>query len=649
MKKACSLLLFAVALNAMEEIPQSAMTIIYVDSEEKVGEDGSAANVLDGDHETFWHTEWYQQSSVYPQDNIFQFYKSYLIENFSYLPRRSSSNGRIKEYQVFISSDQNTWGDAVLQGRWPNETAQQIKNLSSPVSGQFVRLLALSEVNGNPWASAAEISLNAEFNPVIDIDGWASSLHLGFKDPSSKPAELLMVDIVVDSTSPSTYYAAINFTGGYSGLQDQGDTRTVHFSLWDYVDGDKQNVPDDAKAQILWRGHRVSGSGFGGEGTGVKTWRTYQWKTGEPYRLVVKMRPMIINSYAGAMRDYWVFNFASQEWLHVATLWRADNPSTGQPESDLGEVYTFVEDWAATSEWFRSCYIFNARKRYRDGGWHIYDRAQYSVNDRENNPATADGHDPNTQAEVREAHKIWLATGGTFVPENRTRSGSVLRFTPNETFEPQQPQFSAVHAEPVDDSTMVVSWDYQESLWAAQENYSIKIFQDADKQNLLYSTGTLYPFHYESVARENDSDRKAFISGLHLEKDKVYYLHLETKSIFGFTCSKTLPLENLSADVAQRQSTLPTSLEIRPAYPNPFNAEVVLRYALGMTERVELAIYDVRGAKIRMLVNGVQRPGQHEIQWDAKNDEGSSVASGLYVVQLTAGGVTLSDKITLLK
>jgi hypothetical protein len=349
------------------------------------------------------------------------------------------------------------------------------------------------------------------------------------------------------------------------------------------------------------------------------------------------------------MRDYWVFNFTSQAWLHVATLWRADNPSSGQPETDLGEVYTFVEDWAATSEWFRSCYIFNARKRYQDGDWHVYNRAQYSINDRENNPATSDGHDPNTQAEIREEHKIWLATGGTYMPENRTRSGSLLRFTPNESFQPQQPQFSDVKAEPVDDSTMIVSWDFQESLWAAQESYSLKIFQDADNQNLLYSTGTLYPFNYESVAREADSDRKALMSGLHLENDKVYYLQLETATIFGFTCSKTLPLVNLTAEVKQGESKMPSSLELKPAYPNPFNAEVAIRYELRTTEHVALDIYDVRGAKIRKLVNGVRHAGEHEIQWDAKNDQGIAVASGLYVVRLNTGGMTLSDKITLLK
>lgn len=649
MKKISIMLLIAATLGAMEEIPQSAMKIIYVDSQETTGENGAAVNVLDGKPDTYWHTEWYVKSPGYPHEMIFELDRVYVIENFSYLPRKSSSNGRIKDYQIFVSDDPGNWGDAVLDGRWTDQTAQQIVKFSSPVSGKYVRLLALSEVSGNPWASAAEISLNAVLNPLIDIDGWASSLHLGFRDPSGKAADLLMVDIEVDSTSPSTYYAPINFTGGYCGLQDQGSKRTLHFSLWDYVDGDQQNVPEDAKAKILWRGYRVSGSGFGGEGTGVKTWRDYPWKTHQPYRLAVKMTPETVNGYGGATRDYWVLNFQNQEWLHIATLWRADNPATGRPESTLGDVYTFVEDWAATSEWFRSCYIFNARKRYWNGAWLIYDQAHYSINDQENNPATPDRKDPNTQGEVREQHKIWLATGGDFIPAQRTRSGTLLKFMPNTTFEPQSPQFRYIKAEPLNDSTMTVTWEYRDELWAAQESHAVQIFQDAEMLQPIYSTGTRRPFDYETVAREKDADRKALLGGLRLEKDKVYYLRLETETIFGFTCTETVALTNMTADVSNLKSALPKTSEIQAVYPNPFNSEVVIRYALNTPKRVTLEIFDLRGARIRTLAGNMQNAGAHEFHWDATDDAGTSVASGLYLFRLTAETFAASGKITLLR
>ncbi|RPI03071.1 MAG: DUF3472 domain-containing protein, partial [Calditrichaeota bacterium] len=574
MKKLIMLFFYSSAIIAMEDIPQSAMKMIYVDSQETVGENGAAINVLDGNPDTFWHTEWYAKSPGYPHEIVFQLDRDYLIENFSYMPRKNSSNGRMKEYQVFVSNDSNNWGNPIIQGRWPDQTAEQIKDFPVPVSGRYVRLKALSEVNGNAWASAAEISLNDKFDPLTDIDGWASSLHLEYKDKSGKAADLLMVDIMVDSTSPSTYYAAINFTGGYSGLQDQGSKRTLHFSLWDYVDGDNQTVPEEAKAKVLWRGYRVSNSSFGGEGTGVKTWKDYAWKTHQPYRLLLKMTPMSVNSFAGSTRDFWVFDFEADEWMHIATLWRANNPTTGRAETNLGDVYTFVEDWAATSEWYRSCYLFNARKKYWNGMWHTYDQAYYTINDQENNPSTPDRHDPNTQAEVRETNKIWLATGGRFIPQNRALSGSTISFASNLDFNPQAPKFAQIAAEPVDDSTMLVTWEYQEALWAAQESYTVQIYEDAEMQKLVFSSGSLYPHDYEKSAKEKDSDRKAQITGLALAKDKIYYLRLEAKTVFGFTCSNSeaVAIKNYSSTgVSQKSSLQPKRMELEASYPNPFN------------------------------------------------------------------------------
>jgi flagellar hook assembly protein FlgD len=105
----------------------------------------------------------------------------------------------------------------------------------------------------------------------------------------------------------------------------------------------------------------------------------------------------------------------------------------------------------------------------------------------------------------------------------------------------------------------------------------------------------------------------------------------------------------MTTDVSPLKSEMPETLELKSAYPNPFNAEVVISYFLETNERVTLSIYDIRGTKIRTLFCGVQNPGHYAFQWDAQDDDGVSVASGLYIFQLTAGARTLSDKITLLK
>jgi len=620
---------------AMEEIPQSAMEIIYVDSEETAGEDGKAANVLDGDVETFWHTEWSQSEPDYPHEIIFKLDKEYTIENFSYWPRQNSGNGRIKDFQIFVSNDTSNWGEPVVQGQWPDKTAKQIEDFDSPVIAQFVKLVALSEVNENVWATAAEINLNDALDPNIDIDGWASSLHLGFRDDSNFDAQVLMVDIEVDSSSNNTYYAPINFTGGYCGIQDVNDSRrTLHFSLWDYVDGDVSAVPPGAEAKVLWKGYHVSSSGFGGEGTGVKTWKDYDWKNNQTYRLLVKMRSVVIDSFPGATRDYWVYDPEFTEWMHIATLWRADNPTSGSAETDLGEVHVFVEDWAATAEWHRSCYVFNARKKYRAGSWHTYEKAYYSINDQENNPATADGHDPNTQAEVLD-NKIWLATGGDSIYENRTLSGTTLFFNPNNDFDPKNPGLTDIQTNIVNDSTVDISWDYKLPKWAAQECFDIRIYSDDKFNNLVYKTGDLFPHDYESLEWKKGSDRRYTLSNLDFTNGNTYFLRIVTKSIFGVNSWNSDAIEiSKPTEIETKESELPGEFQLEQNYPNPFNPITNLVYSLPVRTHVNLSVFDLNGKKVRQVFDGIQNSGKYKTMWDGQSDNGSKITSGVYFAVL---------------
>ena len=71
-------------------------------------------------------------------------------------------------------------------------------------------------------------------------------------------------------------------------------------------------------------------------------------------------------------------------------------------------------------------------------------------------------------------------------------------------------------------------------------------------------------------------------------------------------------------------------------YPNPFNAETQMTYALPEAGAVELAIYNVRGQRVRTLVQGVQAAGRYQIVWDGRNDTGAALASGVYLSRLAS-------------
>ena len=73
---------------------------------------------------------------------------------------------------------------------------------------------------------------------------------------------------------------------------------------------------------------------------------------------------------------------------------------------------------------------------------------------------------------------------------------------------------------------------------------------------------------------------------------------------------------------------------LRPAYPNPFNAEVRIPYALAAPGGVELTILSLGGQRLRRLVQGERPGGRHEAVWDGRDASGRRAASGIYLVRL---------------
>jgi flagellar hook assembly protein FlgD len=62
-----------------------------------------------------------------------------------------------------------------------------------------------------------------------------------------------------------------------------------------------------------------------------------------------------------------------------------------------------------------------------------------------------------------------------------------------------------------------------------------------------------------------------------------------------------------------------------------------------------LKIYDMSGQLVRTLVSGSMDAGHHSIQWDATNDAGVKVASGMYLYRITAGSFIQTKKMILMK
>ena len=98
----------------------------------------------------------------------------------------------------------------------------------------------------------------------------------------------------------------------------------------------------------------------------------------------------------------------------------------------------------------------------------------------------------------------------------------------------------------------------------------------------------------------------------------------------------------------------PDETRLLANYPNPFNPETWLPYALAIDSDVTLTLYDASGKVIRRLVLGYQSAGYYTSRsraayWDGRNAQGERVASGVYFYTLTAGDFTATRKLLILK
>lgn len=94
---------------------------------------------------------------------------------------------------------------------------------------------------------------------------------------------------------------------------------------------------------------------------------------------------------------------------------------------------------------------------------------------------------------------------------------------------------------------------------------------------------------------------------------------------------------------------IPSAFELSQNYPNPFNPETVIRYELLKNTRVELAIYNLMGQRIRVLVSENQSTGSYQTMWNGTDDAGLPVSSGVYLYELRAGDIRQSKKMVLLQ
>jgi WD40 repeat protein len=97
------------------------------------------------------------------------------------------------------------------------------------------------------------------------------------------------------------------------------------------------------------------------------------------------------------------------------------------------------------------------------------------------------------------------------------------------------------------------------------------------------------------------------------------------------------------------QRSIPKAYRLSQNFPNPFNPETAISYDLPEMADSHLIIYDLTGRKIRTLVHSYQQPGHYTGVWDGTDEEGRSVASGIYLYRLEARGFVETRRMVLVR
>lgn len=94
---------------------------------------------------------------------------------------------------------------------------------------------------------------------------------------------------------------------------------------------------------------------------------------------------------------------------------------------------------------------------------------------------------------------------------------------------------------------------------------------------------------------------------------------------------------------------IPTEFIISQNYPNPFNPITSISFDVPKLDKISLIVYDLSGREIATLASGKFMPGKYIVNWNASNNYGNALASGMYLYRYISSDKTITRKMLYLK
>lgn len=162
-----------------------------------------------------------------------------------------------------------------------------------------------------------------------------------------------------------------------------------------------------------------------------------------------------------------------------------------------------------------------------------------------------------------------------------------------------------------------------------------------------YCSGKIWMLRYNGSTVSSDSlliDSPYFITTFGTDQFNELYILSYTPSSKIYRFNK-----NPSVNISGTETGIPLNFTLSQNYPNPFNPETKIQYSVPELSKISLKVYDVTGKIVSSLVNTVQLPGKYSVIWNAKDDFGNTLPSGIYFYSLITDKFKETKRMVLVK
>ena len=95
----------------------------------------------------------------HPHELVVDFGSPTRIAAVIYTDRADMTNGRVRDYEIYLSDVGKSWGEPAAKGRFGRPAGEHTVQLAAPVTARFMRFVALSEITGQDYATVAELAI----------------------------------------------------------------------------------------------------------------------------------------------------------------------------------------------------------------------------------------------------------------------------------------------------------------------------------------------------------------------------------------------------------------------------------------------------------------------------------------------------------